>query len=211
LGHRLGEKRTDFKNRHVHKAHNLSRKNTRRAFDRLYGDARLRDVYLGPERLAFYREVADVTARLQPHSIIDVGCGTGDLLHELVERAAPERVVGIDYTRSGIRRAGQLVPDGEFLVANLYDLDLDETFDVVLCTEVLEHVPDPAGAVERLLQLCGGSGAIVITVPDGAADAWEGHVNFWTAAELEEFLGRYGDVELTRMGGDLLAILRPRR
>jgi 2-polyprenyl-3-methyl-5-hydroxy-6-metoxy-1,4-benzoquinol methylase len=203
--------RTDFKNRHARRAWNLTRKNTRRAYDRVYGDARLLDVYLAPERLAFYREVADVTARLRPHSVIDVGCGPGNLLHELVERAAPERVVGIDHASAGIRRAGQLVPRGEFLVANLYDLKLEETFDVVLCTEVLEHVPDPAGAVERLLQLCGGSGAIVITVPDGATDTWEGHLNFWTAAELEEFLGRYGDLELSTVRGDLLAILRPRR
>ena len=203
---------TDFKNRHERTAKNLTRKNTRRGYDRVYGDAQLLDEYLHPERFAFYRELADVAARLRPNSVIDVGCGTGNLLHELVERAAPERVVGIDYTRSGVRRAAQLVPGGEFLVADIYDLSLDETFDVVLCTEVLEHVPDPAGAVQCLLRLCGGSGAIVITVPDGASDTFEGHLNFWTAAELEKFLGRYGDLELSRMGDDdLLAILRPRR
>lgn len=164
--------------------------------------------YLAPERLAFYREVASVSARLHPRSVVDIGCGTGHLLHELVEVAPPGRVVGIDYSSAGIGRARALVPSGEFHVASLYDLQLGETFELVLCTEVLEHLPDPGTAVERLLQLCAPSGAILITVPDGAVDTWEGHLNFWTDVELEAFLGRYGAVELMRLGADLLAILR---
>lgn len=124
---------------------------------------------------------------------------------------APERVVGIDHASAGIRRAGELVPSGEFHALSLYDVDLDETFDLVLCTEVLEHLKDPAGAVERLTQLCAPLGVVVITVPDGASDTWEGHLHYWSETELGEFLGRYGDVELARLNSDLLAILSPRR
>lgn len=200
---------TDFKNRHARTAGNITRKNTRRAYDRVYGDDRLLDEYLSPERLAFYGRIADLAASRQPDSVIDVGCGTGRLLHELVTRAAPGRVVGIDHAGSGVQRAGELVPSGEFHVADLYDLRLDERFDLVLCTEVLEHVPDPETAVERLVRLCDTSGAILITVPDGATDTWEGHVNYWNETELVGFLGRYGEVELTRMGTDFLAVLRP--
>lgn len=201
---------TDFRNRHARTAGNLTRKNTRRAYDRVYGDERLFDEYLAPDRVDFLRELAAVAARLAPRSVLDVGCGAGNLLHELVERAALERVVGVDYASAGIRRAARLVPSGEFHAVSVYRLDLEERFELVLCTEVLEHLSRPRAAVERLVQHCAASGTVLITVPDGGSDTWEGHRNFWTDAELEEFLQPYGDVEVTRLGGDLLALLRPR-
>jgi 2-polyprenyl-3-methyl-5-hydroxy-6-metoxy-1,4-benzoquinol methylase len=130
----------------------------------------------------------------------------------VVDRTEPERVVGIDYAHAGVERARQLVPLGEFRAESLYDLEPAESFDLVLCTEVLEHLRDPESAVELLVRLCARSGSIVITVPDGAQDSWEGHRNFWTESELEAFLSRFGEVEVSRLGTDeisLLAVVRP--
>lgn len=201
---------TDFRNRHAVTAPNLTRKNTRRAYERVYGSDRLLDEYLAPERVAFYGEVAELAVRLRPASVIDVGCGPGLLLRELAVRVAPGRLVGIDHASAGIRRAQGLVPSGEFHIASLYNVPIEETFDLVCCTEVLEHLSDPDTAVERLVGLCAVGGAVVISVPDGAVDTWEGHLNFWTEPELATFLARFGDVEITRLAGDLLAVLRPR-
>jgi 2-polyprenyl-3-methyl-5-hydroxy-6-metoxy-1,4-benzoquinol methylase len=204
--------RTDRRNRRAATAPNITRKNTRRAYERVYGDDRLLSEYLGPERVAFYEQVASISASERPRSVIDVGCGTGNLLRALVEKAAPERVVGVDYASAGVDRARQLVPSGEFRAQSLYDLAPEETYELVLCTEVLEHVRDPKRAVEVLVRLCARPGTILITVPDGAHDEWEGHRNFWSKAELETFLRRYGEVEVSRIGGDeisLLALVRP--
>ena len=60
--------------------------------------------------------------------------------------------------------------------------------DLVICTEVLEHLYDPGQAVELLLSLCAHGGRVAITVPDGAEDSWEGHVNFWDEAAFHRFL-----------------------
>jgi len=203
---------TDFRNRRARTVPNITRRNNRRAYERVYGDDNLLAEYLAPERVAFYEEVAAISADQQPRAVIDVGCGTGNLLRAVVEKAMPERVVGIDYARAGIERARELVPSGEFRAQSLYDVDPVESFDLVLCTEVLEHLRDPEGAVDVLVRLCAGSGRILITVPDGAQDAWEGHCNFWTQGELEELLRRYGGVEVSRMRADpksLLAVVRP--
>jgi SAM-dependent methyltransferase len=206
--------RTDFKNRRAGTAPNITRRNTRRAYDRVYGDDRLLSEYLVPERVAFYAEVAEVAVAGHPRSVVDVGCGAGNLLRELVDKAAPDRIVGIDYAAAGVRRAQKLVPSGEFHAQSLYNVRVADTFDLVLCTEVLEHLSDPAAAMDLLKRLCAASGTILITVPDGAQDEWEGHRNFWSEGELEEFLRPYGDVEVSRMRADpmsLLAVVRPRR
>jgi len=204
--------RTDFRNRRARTVPNIARRNNRRAYESIYGDDSLLSEYVGPEREAFYEEVAEISAQEAPRAVIDVGCGAGNLLRSVVEKTTPDRVVGIDYATAGIRRAKQLVPSGDFRAESLYDVDLDEKFDLVLCTEVLEHVRDPEGAVEVLVRLCARPGAIVITVPDGAQDSWEGHRNFWSEPELETFLSHYGKVEISRMSSDaisLLAVVRP--
>src|SRR5437763_1183805 len=154
----LLRRRTDFKTRRAATAPNITRRNTRRAYERVYGDDRLLNEYLAPGRVAFYTELAEFAATQSPRSVIDVGCGAGNLLRAVVEKAGPERVVGIDYAAAGVRRAKELVPSGEFHAQSLYDVTTSETFDLVLCTEVLEHLRDPETAVDLLVRLCAGSG-----------------------------------------------------
>jgi 2-polyprenyl-3-methyl-5-hydroxy-6-metoxy-1,4-benzoquinol methylase len=192
-------------------AANITRENTRHAYDRVYGSDRLLGEYLGPERLGFYEELATIVATFAPRSVVDVGCGTGHLLRSILERiaATPERVVGIDHSELGLRRAQELLPGATWLVEDIYDLPLDEQFDLVLCTEVLEHLQDPERAVKALRRLCATGGRVVITVPDGAHDSWEGHVNFWDEDELRAFLTPHGLEKIQRIdgGNTLLALL----
>lgn len=204
---RLQRTRTDFKNRRADTTANITRRNNRRAYERVYGDDRLLGQYLDPQRLVFYEEVAEAVAPFCPQkSVVDVGCGAGSLLREVVDRAAPARVVGVDYTDAGVWRARRCVPEGEFHARSLYELDLAETFDVVLCTEVLEHLSKPEVAMQLLRRLCAPSGVIFVTVPDGAVDSWSGHRNFWSESELLEFLGRYGDAKVSRMTSEPLSL-----
>jgi SAM-dependent methyltransferase len=50
-------------------------------------------------------------------------------------------------------------------VCDLYDIPEAQGFDVVLCTEVLEHVTDPVRAVEKLTRLLKPSGRLLLTAP----------------------------------------------
>ncbi len=52
------------------------------------------------------------------------------------------------------------------LVCDLLDIPEDRKFDTVLCTEVLEHVPDPVFALEKMARLCTeDGGTLIITAP----------------------------------------------
>ena len=189
----------------------VTKRNTREAYEAVYASDRLLADYLTTERVVFYEELAEIIAPLAPRSVVDVGCGTGDLLRLLVERSAspPERVVGIDHAEAGISRAGESLPSATWIVGDIYDLELDEEFDLVLCTEVLEHLTEPARAVEELRRICGPGGRVLITVPDGAQDSWDGHVNFWSESDLEAFLASHGLAGVARIdeGRTLLAWL----
>jgi 2-polyprenyl-3-methyl-5-hydroxy-6-metoxy-1,4-benzoquinol methylase len=204
--------------RYGRSARNVTRRNSRRAYEKLYAADDLLAEYLGPERLAFYDEVASIAAQYAGRSVVDVGCGSGNLLRALLDRVAKdervevERVLALDHARSALRRAAELVPEAEGRIFDVMRDDLGgERFDLVLCTEVLEHVSRPQRARECLSSACAGQGTIVITVPDGAVDAWGGHVNFWTHDEFQAFLEPLGTTTVHRIDADrgLLAIVRP--
>ena len=126
--------------------------------------------------------------------------------------ASPERVVGVDHSGAGIRRARALLPSATWIVDDLYGLSLDgDQFDLVVCTEVLEHLREPARAVDVLRRLSASDGRVAITVPDGAQDSWEGHVNFWDEDQFRAFLAPHGLLAIDRIenGNVLLAWLAP--
>jgi len=189
----------------------LTRSNTRRAYDALYGSRELLDEYLDASRLAFYDEVAAACAELRPASTVDLGCGSGHLLRALLDRLPEARALGVDHAASGIDVARELVPEARFVVGDLYRLSPPERFDLVISTEVLEHLTRPREGVERMVAWCAEGGRVAITVPDGAWDAFEGHENFWSEDDLRNFLAPQGLESITRIdeGRTLLAVLAP--
>ena len=98
----------------------------------------------------------DGSAHLAGKRVLDVGCGGGILSESMARRGA--RVLGIDLAVKPLRvaelhalEAGtQAVEYREVAVETLAG-ERPETFDVVTCMEMLEHVPDPASIV----QACG--------------------------------------------------------
>jgi 2-polyprenyl-3-methyl-5-hydroxy-6-metoxy-1,4-benzoquinol methylase len=200
-------------------AGSVTRRNSRRAYEKLFRSDRLLAGYLSPSRTRFYDEIATIAASFDPASVLDVGCGSGELIRSIAARLPGERALaGIDYTRSGIARARAAFPAANWIVADLYRLDPEDLFggarfDLVACTEVLEHLEDPHTALDRLAAFCATRGRVVVTVPDGAIDDWPGHVNFWTEEELARLLEPRGLEEIRRVDEDqtLLAIFAPRR
>jgi SAM-dependent methyltransferase len=205
----LDRRLTDFRNARAHTAANVTRRNTRSAYRRLYGDAQLLAEYRTDERLALYDRVADLAAELEPMSVVDVGCGSGDLLRRIVDRLDAVDALGIDYADTAVEVARRLVPEADFVTADIDTYESSRAFELVVCTEVLEHLKRPDAGRDLLGRLVAPGGSILVTVPDGAADDWEGHESFWSADELVEFLGVLGEVRVTRYGGDLVAVVSP--
>jgi len=79
-------------------------------------------------------------------TVLDIGCGTGQLSCLLSLKAS--RVVGVDFSEASIKKADELkqrlkLKNVEFLVRTIETLDLQEKFDYVFCNGVLHHLRDP--------------------------------------------------------------------
>jgi ubiquinone/menaquinone biosynthesis C-methylase UbiE len=94
---------------------------------------------------------------------LDLGCGTG-----LITRHIDlEYTVGLDLNLWAIAKAGSHVKKGvQFVVGDAENLPLaSDTFDVVVCTDVLEHLLEPQKAVSDIFRVLKTGGVLVGTVP----------------------------------------------
>lgn len=83
-------------------------------------------------------------------SVLELGCGRGDLLAAV----EPARGVGIDFSSEMLNLARQRHPNLTFIQADAHTLQLDETFDVILLSDLVNDVYDVQTILEGIRPLC---------------------------------------------------------
>lgn len=101
---------------------------------------------------------------LAPRSILDVGCGEGVLLDAFGEDVD---IVGVDLSIDSLRVCrGRHASRSVIQADGVRGLPLrDHAFDLVICTEVMEHIPEPGKLVSELRRICAADGHVLLTVP----------------------------------------------
>lgn len=121
-------------------------------------------------------------SHLSPHlgdTMLEVGCGTGDLLHPLARLVGPTgRVVGVDNSTTMVgeaqRRLADTVLPVEIILGDGSHLDFpDASFDVCFATALLAHLRDPGAAVKEMARVVRGGGRVALTEHDWGTYAIE--------------------------------------
>jgi 2-polyprenyl-6-hydroxyphenyl methylase/3-demethylubiquinone-9 3-methyltransferase len=106
----------------------------------------------------------DRRAALAGKNVLDVGCGGGILAETMAARGA--HVTGIDLAAAALEVAklhllesGQRV-DYRHIAAEELAAEMPQSFDIVTCMELLEHVPDPASTVQACATLATPGGHV---------------------------------------------------
>lgn len=124
--------------------------------------------YLGHEALAL------LLSQYEFDTVVDVGCGDGAQARVL--RAHGKRVTTIS-----LQRYGAFEPD---FVGDVFDFEAPERFDLVWCSHALEHQPNVALFLRRLLDLAKPGGVLAITVPPARRTIVGGHLTVWNTGLL---------------------------
>jgi SAM-dependent methyltransferase len=126
----------------------------------------------------------------QRAAVLDVGCSTGFLLVD-IRRVAPEAtLLGLDPIASGLVKAHAALPEAPLLQADVCELPLlDESVDVVVSANVLEHVADDERALTEIARVLKPGGRAVIVIPRGPSsynyfDSVLGHERRYARGEL---------------------------
>lgn len=138
------------------------------------------------------RLVLKEAARLDFASVLDVGCGVGEMLSGFAGRFDAS-LAGVDLSEEAVRQSRRSHPGMRFETLDVETGSLPERFDLVVCSEVLEHCADREGAVENLRRMTAGH--LLVTVPAGPVfpiDRAVGHREHFRAPELAALLDRHG-------------------
>ncbi len=102
-------------------------------------------------------------------SVLDVGCGAGVALHHLatLETGRIGRYVGLDRQAEHLNRRSRRV---QGINVTFHNVDLEDdwdvgVFDVVWCSEVIEHLNDDVGQMQKLLRAARPGGLVMMTTP----------------------------------------------
>lgn len=102
-------------------------------------------------------------------TILDCGCGDG-LYTGALARASRARIVALDRDPENLARTRERLPAGAGVTLVHGDAQSipfpDASFDAVIFTEVLEHVPDDRRALREVRRVLAPGGALILTVPN---------------------------------------------
>ena len=154
----------------------------------------------------FYSSLISLAKPLSPKNILDAGCGEGFTMHNLVKNKIGQTVTGIEFSNEAITLGKKLFPTLDFKQGSAYELPYkDNSVDLVVCTEVLEHLEDPKKGLEEALRVA--KRYVIISVPNEPFFMLSnflrgknllrlgndpGHINHWTILTFQKFLKENG-------------------
>lgn len=162
--------------------------------------------YLDPARVNSYHQTVNaltgVGVDLNGKRVLDVGSATGYLLRIVENDFDDVTLFGTDYYEELVQVSKAIAPTAVVTQASIDELKAtDERYDVIFCTEVLEHILDTETQIPTLLSMLNPGGALLVSVPHGTHDStpaftsddgisFVGHVNFWTPQSWNYYIDR---------------------
>ena len=157
----------------------------------------------------FHRQIASLLQATGAKRILDAGCGEGFVVSYLLQGNEGLAITGIDCSLEALEMARQMVPGVLFDVGDLREMPYsDDNFDLVMCLEVLEHLPDPHKGLRELRRVT--SAHCLVSVPHEPffratnflrgkhVPAWgrdPEHLQHWTAGQFRRLVEQYFGVE----------------
>lgn len=154
----------------------------------------------------FYNQVYRLLKPLKLNSILDVGCGEGITLSKFEQEGIGKKLYGIDYSDDALTIGKKIYPHLNLKRGDIYDIkEGDASFDLVMATEVLEHLDDPQKALKELIRV--SKKYVMLSVPNEpffiGANLLRGkylkgfgnhpeHINHWTLLSFRKFLQKNG-------------------
>ena len=114
---------------------------------------------------------------------LDVGAGRGELVRMLFASSVATKVTGVDL----FGRPDDLAPDIAWYSQDLNDpFSSKERFDVIICSEVIEHLENPRAVFRNVHELLEPDGALLLTMPN--QESLKAYMALVTRGHYNQFL-----------------------
>ncbi len=164
--------------------------------DRLFSNPAFLAKYNSPGRKKLHATTLEwIVAQKPPEGaylVGDFGCGPADFFVLMARAYTASTFYGYDFSPAVVRAAQHGFPPGAFQQHDIYTPP-PLTHDITVCSQTLEHLVEPDVALARLIEATKTGGLLVLTVPDGRRDTYNGHINFWSKESWTSWLSRHLD------------------
>lgn len=152
----------------------------------------------------FHTRFIRVASDIQPKSILELGCGEGYLLSQLHQHFPSVPMLGLDNLDVALDEGHRIFPELQLMHGDIYHIaQPDKSWDLVIASEVLEHLDDPLAALKELKRV--SSRHVLLSVPH---EPWfrlgnlargrhlsrlgnhPEHVNLWSRSGFAKFVGQ---------------------
>lgn len=144
----------------------------------------------------FEDDLISLVAPLNPKKILDAGCGEGFTLSRFYELKIGEELEGVDFSSDAIEIGKGLYPYLNIKLGDIYNLPYkNDSFELVTCMEVLEHLENPVQALKEVERV--SSKYVLLTVPNEPLftifnyTRWGkdiGHINKWSSSAFKKLI-----------------------
>lgn len=142
-------------------------------------------------------------------TILDFGCGKGEILSEISKLNPNAKLIGVDVSEKALEEARKLFPQAEFrLIKDGEKVPIgDKEVDFIFSSEVIEHIYDTENAISEMNRILKPGGKLLLTTPyhgflknilvtlfnfDKHFDPTGPHVRFFSKKTLTNLLMKFG-------------------
>lgn len=143
-------------------------------------------------------------------TLLEIGCSTGFLLHNLKREFPDAELVGADTDLQALGRLGKSLPRVPLIQMDLLQCRMNERqFDAIVALNVLEHIENDHGAIVRMAKLLKPGGVLVVEVPQGPKlyDYYDAYLRHFRRYSREELVAKLRDAGLRIERSGFLGVL----
>lgn len=143
----------------------------------------------GPTSRHQRRLIHQLLAPLDFTSVMDTGCGVGDLLTEIKSRYPQvKELAGTEISRTAIEISRKRLPEAEFTLLDLQKAHVEKQYDLTISVDVLEHVEDDAATLSHIRAMSRRY-FLAMSIQGNVMPQWEveavGHVRNYQYGEFQ--------------------------
>ena len=154
----------------------------------------------GQHARSLYPILLDRLSHISYHSALDLGCGTGEMMKQILQTDNCKELYGIDLSEEMLAVAKSKLPDQvKLLLGDSESLPFpDNFFDVVYCNDSFHHYPAPRNVLSEVQRVLKPGGTFLM------GDCWQPYIgrviiNFYMRHSKEGDVKIYSETEMVSM------------
>ncbi len=126
-------------------------------------------------------------------TLLEIGCSTGFLLHDLKRELPDAQLIGADIDLQALERLGKSLPRVPLIQLDLLQCSIEQhQFDAIVALNVLEHIEDDCAAITEMAKLLKPGGVLIVEVPQGPSlfDYYDAHLRHFRRYSRKELVAK---------------------